>query len=403
MRRGPTPGMVYDLTEPVIFIGYGTKNDIVIDHYDVSRNHCRLEFVENSYVIEDLQSNHGTFINGVPVSSKRLLRTNNLIELGDSITLEYQLEPAAGHAPTIANPAGQKATTGQFYLVLKTDANDEVYELKKELISIGRDLSNDIVIQDSEISRWHLILTRDESGGYVVEDKNSTNGTFINDVPIIQPVKLNPLDVLQLGTNTRFNFVNRLRPEKTSNLRTHTGTLISPHLRSDNLSLKYRTIDTQKLRSEILDMTHEHRTTALGTGLEKGGLENHICITYAREDWQEAVVPLVLALQDAGIDVWVDQYLTLGGDDWKAAVDHALQECWLMIFVVSPASLNSRYTRQAYRYFINREKPVIPVVYNMDTKLPPELMGITPLLSYAEMSHNQNFQRLILEVLDRHQ
>lgn len=399
MRRGPTPGMVYDLTEPVIFIGYGMKNDIVIDHYDVSRNHCRLEFSENNYLIEDLQSSHGTFINGVPVNSKRPLRANNLIELGDSITLEYQPDAVIDPSMAHARPA-QAVAHAQCYLVLKTEGNDEVYELKKELITLGRDLSNDIVIQDSEISRWHLILTHDD-GSYVVEDKNSTNGTFVNGVLVTEPVKLNPLDVLQLGTNTYFNFVNRLAPDKTSNLRTHTGTLISPHLRSDTPSLKYRTIDTQKLRSEILDMTHEHRTTALGTGLQKGGLENHICVAYAREDWQEAVVPLVLALQDAGIDVWVDQYLTLGGDDWKAAVDHALQECWLMIFVVSPASLDSRYTRQAYRYFINREKPVIPVVYNLDTKLPPELLSLNPLY-YKELTQNHSFQRLILEVLDRH-
>lgn len=56
---------------------------------------------------------------------------------------------------------------------------------------IGRDLTNDIVINDAEISRRHARLIS-QAGGYVLEDLGSTNGTFINGQRLASPYILRP-------------------------------------------------------------------------------------------------------------------------------------------------------------------------------------------------------------------
>src|SRR5688572_30826144 len=56
---------------------------------------------------------------------------------------------------------------------------NKMFELTAPLITLGRDIINDITISDPEMSRQHCQLTRTDDG-YTLEDLNSTNGTFIN-------------------------------------------------------------------------------------------------------------------------------------------------------------------------------------------------------------------------------
>ena len=69
--------------------------------------------------------------------------------------------------------------------------------LKTPIVSIGRHSSNDIVIQDPQISRKHLQL-RAEKGSYLLFDLSSTGGTFINNKPV-SSAKLKPGDVIKIG------------------------------------------------------------------------------------------------------------------------------------------------------------------------------------------------------------
>jgi hypothetical protein len=65
------------------------------------------------------------------------------------------------------------------------------------IVSIGRHSSNDIAIQDPQISRKHLQL-RAEKGSYLLFDLSSTGGTFINNKPV-SSAKLKPGDVIRIG------------------------------------------------------------------------------------------------------------------------------------------------------------------------------------------------------------
>jgi hypothetical protein len=60
------------LQKPVINIGRRTSNDIVLDDPRVSRAHAQLRAIKGTYVVFDLNSSGGTFVNSVPVTRKEL-------------------------------------------------------------------------------------------------------------------------------------------------------------------------------------------------------------------------------------------------------------------------------------------------------------------------------------------
>jgi predicted component of type VI protein secretion system len=91
VRRGPQPNQQYDLTRDTITIGRDITNDIVINDPEVSRHHLRLLFSANGYTIEDLRSTNGTFINRQRITSPYQLSNGDLIGLGETVTLAYEV------------------------------------------------------------------------------------------------------------------------------------------------------------------------------------------------------------------------------------------------------------------------------------------------------------------------
>ena len=93
-----------------------------------------------------------------------------------------------------------------FQLVMQTGPNPgRVYELQKEEMTIGRDVNNDVVINDAEVSRKHARLIL-HSGGYVLEDLGSTNGTFVSGERLVGPHTLRPGEMITLGENVSLAF-----------------------------------------------------------------------------------------------------------------------------------------------------------------------------------------------------
>lgn len=69
-----------------------------------------------------------------------------------------------------------------------------------KVIRVGRGLDNDIQLQnDLYASRNHCRLILDDGGNYVLEDLNSTNGTYVNGQRIYNSVYLRPGDQVQIG------------------------------------------------------------------------------------------------------------------------------------------------------------------------------------------------------------
>lgn len=93
-----------------------------------------------------------------------------------------------------------------FQLVMKAGPTPgKVIPLTKNDLSIGRDISNDIVINDAEISRKHAHLYLGPAG-YTLEDLGSTNGTFVNGKRLVGPHVLKPGELIMLGEHVELSY-----------------------------------------------------------------------------------------------------------------------------------------------------------------------------------------------------
>lgn len=73
------------------------------------------------------------------------------------------------------------------------------FMLHQEDTTLGRNLNNDIVIQDATVSRSGHARLLFHEGTWFIEDLNSSNGTFVNGTRIVQPVPLQTGDEVRLG------------------------------------------------------------------------------------------------------------------------------------------------------------------------------------------------------------
>ncbi len=398
MRRGPRPGNVYELTAEIVTIGSGSKNDLVILDNDVSREHCRLVRVMADYELQDLDSRRGTFVSGQRVESGWVLKPGSIIELGENVTLEYERRGVTSELNRVIVERSDSGSVQAVYpfLVMTVGLNHgQVYPLESENITIGRDLSNDIVLPDPEVSRFHLKLRRDQ-GSYVIEDLGSTNGTAVSGEPLVPGTSrtLRANDTIQLASIVEFRYT-----WDQSLADAQAGARSGDAAPKADIRKTLAGADTNEVKSLGLKTTKRH-TTRLGTGLQPGALVDHVFIAYAREEWEAIVAPIMAVLQDAGIKVWVDQYLVQGGDDWMLAVEQALSECWLLLVIVSPPALDSRYVRLAYRYFFNRDKPILPLLYAPVEALPPELKAQKTARLERHDGHS-GFDEVVREVRQR--
>ena len=115
--------------------------------------------------------------------------------------------PAPAQAQSASAPSSAPSFTRQvmpqdpgFYLVVRRGPGlNGMYQLDKNLVTLGRDGANDIHVDDPEVSRYHLRLHW-HGNGYAVEDLGSTNGTRINGGQrIASMTDLEPGNALMLG------------------------------------------------------------------------------------------------------------------------------------------------------------------------------------------------------------
>ena len=83
--------------------------------------------------------------------------------------------------------------------------NKQIIPLHKKVTTMGRQLENDIVFHEDFLSRFHAEILY-ENDKYVLYDKNSTSGTFVNGRRIDRCV-LNSGDLISLA-NIYIMFVN---------------------------------------------------------------------------------------------------------------------------------------------------------------------------------------------------
>lgn len=90
-----------------------------------------------------------------------------------------------------------KKPLAQTYFI---EANDELVKLGN-FFTVGRHPSNDLVfLEDAFISQKHCRIEKASSGGYILKDLKSKNGTLLNGEKILE-APLKPYDEIQVGNS----------------------------------------------------------------------------------------------------------------------------------------------------------------------------------------------------------
>ncbi len=89
------------------------------------------------------------------------------------------------------------------FTVLFEKLRGKMFEIDKDVMSIGRKDENDIVLKDGSVSGRHAeickIQNEDGSVSYLLRDNNSSNGTKINSLPVEEQI-LKHNDLLMFGS-----------------------------------------------------------------------------------------------------------------------------------------------------------------------------------------------------------
>ena len=100
---------VHPLSEPVVNIGRRLENQLVIDDPRVSRNHAQLRAIKGRFVLFDLNSTGGTFVNGQR-TSQTVLYPGDVISLAGVALIFGQDNPPP--RPDLANTAPLESEPG---------------------------------------------------------------------------------------------------------------------------------------------------------------------------------------------------------------------------------------------------------------------------------------------------
>jgi ABC-type multidrug transport system ATPase subunit len=167
-------------------IGRAPDCDLVVNSADVSARHCCLTETEQGFVLEDLKSTNGTFIDGTRITRARVA-PGQRVTLGASVLMPWPNLAGSEPAPTVvaaARPQGQVPSTATLSAV----------------ITVGRAADNNVVLDYPMVSQHHARITV-VNGRARIEDLGSTNGTALSHPERrIKQADLGPDDVVFFGS-----------------------------------------------------------------------------------------------------------------------------------------------------------------------------------------------------------
>lgn len=190
----------YFFDKDIINIGRARDNDIVIENLAVSRNHARIRRVDGKYILTDLNSANGTFVNGVRITKTEIMHNDvitigkhNLIFINKPLSDEQIISDAFGADRTMIV---DRAPTGVLVITTGKQKNQE-FKLTKQETKIGRSANNDIRIHDWFVSKNHAVIIK-QGSNYFIKDLGSWRGVFVNGQPV-KDTQLKDGDDIKLG------------------------------------------------------------------------------------------------------------------------------------------------------------------------------------------------------------
>jgi pSer/pThr/pTyr-binding forkhead associated (FHA) protein len=251
-RTGSFQGQRLALKRAIITIGRDEGNEIWLDDDMASRYHAELTWHEGRVYLTDCESLNGVQLNGQRIQHSVLVSSNDLIEVGShrfAFVLEEEPRKLDDSDDPLAHHKWRSAleslTAGSDILPATRPLNDSLaavvegkeladsdlkqteevdraaplllpnnmqgaliicagskqgqsFRLNRPVLTVGRGIESDVIINDTSISRRHVQFLCQSDGDYV-QDLVSRNGTTINGELLSAPRRLQFGDKVMIG------------------------------------------------------------------------------------------------------------------------------------------------------------------------------------------------------------
>ena len=162
-------------------IGRGDDNDLVLSGARISRAHACIRPNEHGhFLLVDLKSQLGTVLNGDTFRDEE-----RVLQSGDTISID-------GEVLRFLSGAETRAASRELPLL-----ETQVIQLEGDRLTLGRDPTNDVVLEDPNVSRFHAEIVRLD-GKVELVDLGSRNGTRLSGDPVERAV-LDPRAEVGIG------------------------------------------------------------------------------------------------------------------------------------------------------------------------------------------------------------
>ncbi len=162
-----------ELVNEITVIGRGRDCSVVILDERVSRQHTEIFFDGESFLVSDLGSFNGTYLNGEMLGDTRPLKNGDQLQIGPvELRFERAADPQASLRSTLVVPEANLRAH------LETPAGTRL-TLHKEKNIIGRNQGWDVCLSDRAVSRPHAQIER-RGNEFLLSDLGSANGTLLN-------------------------------------------------------------------------------------------------------------------------------------------------------------------------------------------------------------------------------
>ena len=165
-------------------IGRASGNDIFIPDKHVSRQHAVITYRDGVFLISDLGSVNGTFVNENRIDEAFPLFSGDQIRLYVPV-LEFSAadDEEVRQARQTGNLSTAPLSQGSGQLIITTGSQEgQIIPLLLNTVTVGRAITNatwEIGLQDPSVSRPHARMER-QDGKWVLIDLGSANGTRVN-------------------------------------------------------------------------------------------------------------------------------------------------------------------------------------------------------------------------------
>ena len=212
-------------------IGRKKNNDVIIDNLAVSSHHAKIDSVGDGFVLIDLKSKNGSFVNEQQVSS-HWLKQGDVINIGkhslvfcyaeeeevpenesDEIERTMVMDTSQYRSmvnkskPTAVTPPDSAKRALTIGILSFLEGGNGKYICRKSITNFGKHPDSDVVVKGFMVGKTSATISRRPDGFYL-SYVSGFSRPKVNDKKVKQETVLNDLDIISIGA-TKLQFFER--------------------------------------------------------------------------------------------------------------------------------------------------------------------------------------------------